>query len=128
MNKWGSEKNASSIDREGLNHAGQQTFAQDSIRGFVREMLQNSLDAKRDSDIVEISSNYTQLNKTDFPDFEGLKKIFLLVEKYFKKENDIPNTSVYVQTTPLLIKSRSDRPYGGAITATSIQNASLSGM
>ena len=78
---WDSNDSSSALDKVGLNDPGIFTFSQDKIGSFVREMLQNSIDAKAsDSDAVEIMTSYASLSKSAFPDFERWRQILLAVE------------------------------------------------
>ncbi len=76
--KWGSFPKTKGWD--GLNNAAIQTFNSDIINSFVREMFQNSNDA-RQNDVtgakrkLKVIINYRTVDKNTFPGFDQLKDL-----------------------------------------------------
>lgn len=74
---WTGEKKNFAGDREGFSNPGIYTFAGNKVGGFIREMIQNSLDAgnRIDSEQVSIRISMRILKTEDFPNFQQWKGI-----------------------------------------------------
>lgn len=86
MLKWGSFIKEKDGEWDGLNNAAIYSFNSNIINSFVREMFQNSIDA-RDKNLLpdpktkkkpplKIRINYKEVLQNKFPDFEGFYEIF----------------------------------------------------
>lgn len=86
MIKWGSFVKEKAGEWEGLNNAAIYSFNSNIINSLVREMFQNSIDA-RDKNLKKdkitgkippliVQINYKSLRQEQFPDFDGFYKIF----------------------------------------------------
>ena len=82
--KWGSFTKTKNGEWNGLNNAAIYSFNGNIVNSFVREMFQNSIDA-RDKDSLDksgklkpllIKINYKNIGQEDFPDFDGFYEIF----------------------------------------------------
>ena len=58
----------------GLNDSGENTFSGDLVTGFVREVLQNSLDAARTADPVRVVFSLDELQREALEDIAGIRK------------------------------------------------------
>ena len=67
--KWAGEAKQYSSDREGFSNPAIYTFAGNKVGGFVREMIQNSLDAGERIHAETVSIRITKkiIDKSDFP-------------------------------------------------------------
>ncbi len=86
MLKWGSFIKEKDGEWDGLNNAAIYSFNSNIINSFVREMFQNSIDA-RDKNLspdpktekippLKIRINYKEILQNEFPDFNGFYGIF----------------------------------------------------
>jgi hypothetical protein len=92
--KWGAEEKKKGD--EGFNNAGILTFNSHAINSFVRELFQNSNDARipgKNKVVIQIS--YCTIRKSDIPVFDQFKKVLDQVEKshphqvkFFKKAHE----------------------------------------
>jgi len=86
MIKWGSFVKGKKNEWDGLNNAAIYSFNSNVINSFVREMFQNSIDARDKSLALDpdtgkipplrIRINYKEIKQEEFPDFEGFYTIF----------------------------------------------------
>lgn len=82
--KWGSFTKTKNGEWNGLNNAAIYSFNGNIINSFVREMFQNSIDARDKDNLDEsgklkpllIKINYKNVGQEDFPDFDGFYEIF----------------------------------------------------
>ncbi|PZR19668.1 MAG: hypothetical protein DI539_13285 [Flavobacterium psychrophilum] len=89
--KWGAEEKKKGD--EGFNNAGILTFNSHAINSFVRELFQNSNDARLPGKSkVVINIEYCTIRKSDIPAFDQFKKVLDQVQKshpyqvkFFKK-------------------------------------------
>lgn len=105
--KWGAEEKKKGD--EGFNNAGILTFNSHAINSFVRELFQNSNDARAPGKgKVIINIEYSHIKKNDIPAFDQFKKILDHVKnthphqvKFFKKAHE----SIKGDKIPFLIYS-----------------------
>lgn len=71
-NKWQFPSNSNAVDI-GLNDAGIETFSKDSIEYLVRESIQNSLDAKKDDNIVRVTFDIFEISSDKIPGYASIK-------------------------------------------------------
>src|ERR1044071_7788833 len=92
--QWGAEIKRKGS--EGFNNAGILTFNSHAINSFVRELIQNSNDAKaRKAKKVSVKIEYTKIDRSEIPEFydymdilEAVKKSNPGHTKFFKKAFD----------------------------------------
>lgn len=105
--KWGAEEKKKGD--EGFNNAGILTFNSHAINSFVRELFQNSNDARTPGKAkVVINIEYCTIKKSDIPAFDQFKKILDQVQKshpyqvkFFKKAYE----SIKADKIPFLVYS-----------------------
>lgn len=105
--KWGAEEKKKGD--EGFNNASILTFNSHAINSFVRELFQNSNDARAPGkNKVVINIEYRTIRKNDIPAFDQYKKILDQVEKahshqvkFFKKAHE----SIKDDKIPFLVYS-----------------------
>lgn len=93
--EWGAEVRRKGD--EGFNNAGILTFNSHAINSFVRELFQNSNDAKaKGAKKVKIKIEYTNIDRKEIPEFrkyidilDAIKKSHSIHKKFFKKAYDI---------------------------------------
>src|SRR5690606_24336329 len=95
--KWGADENKKGGD--GFNNASILTFNSHAINSFIRELFQNSNDAKlSNAKKLRIAIEYKEIPYHEIPDREGYLKILRSVgerhkepKKFFKKALEITN-------------------------------------
>jgi len=105
--KWGAEEKRKGD--EGFNNAGILTFNSHAINSFVRELFQNSNDAKPiDKNKIIIKIEYKDIHKDKIPEYnnylnilEAVKRAHPLQKKFFIKANEV----LKHDTIPFLIYS-----------------------
>lgn len=93
--KWGAEEKKKGD--EGFNNAGILTFNSHAINSFVRELFQNSNDAKSENEKkIKVRIEYKLISKNEIPEFESYLRILNLVRlahpnqtKFFIKANEV---------------------------------------
>jgi len=91
MVRWGSFEKAKAGEWDGLNNAAIYSFNSNIINSFVREMFQNSIDARNKDLPIDLASGklpplkvrieYKELLREQFPDFNGFQGIFKRVSQ-----------------------------------------------
>lgn len=104
--KWGAEEKKKGD--EGFNNAGILTFNSHAINSFVRELFQNSNDARTPGkNKVVINIEYCTIRKSEIPAFDQFRKILDQVEKshsqvkFFRKAHE----SIKGDKIPFLVYS-----------------------
>ncbi|MEO8402965.1 MAG: hypothetical protein ABI480_00160 [Chitinophagaceae bacterium] len=83
--KWGAEEKRKGD--EGFNNAGILTFSSHTINSFVRELFQNSNDAKqKGAKKVSIKIEQKNIDRSDIPEFRSYRDILDAVEKSHPKQ------------------------------------------
>lgn len=93
--KWGAEEKKKGD--EGFNNAGILTFNSHAVNSLIRELLQNSNDAKSDGEKkIVVTIDYTEIRKQDIPAFDQYQEILQLIQKshpdrskFFSKAEEI---------------------------------------
>src|SRR5690242_1449656 len=93
--KWGAEEKKKGD--EGFNNAGILTFNSHAINSFVRELFQNSNDAKSETEKkIKVKIEYKQISKKQIPEFDNYLDILNSVKlahpnqiKFFIKANEV---------------------------------------
>jgi hypothetical protein len=93
--KWGAEEKKKGD--EGFNNAGILTFNSHAINSFVRELFQNSNDAKPDDENkIKIKIEYKHISKNEIPEFDNYMSILNAVKlahpnqtKFFIKASEV---------------------------------------
>jgi hypothetical protein len=84
--KWFFAKNEGGQD-SGLHDAGVETFKGNFDRYLARELIQNSLDARYDSQKpVQVKFELVELKRDEIPDIKGLKVAFDRCAEYWPKQ------------------------------------------
>lgn len=92
MKKWRFVSNQNSTI-VGINDAGIETFTADMHRSLVREIIQNSLDAKNPQidEPVRVELKMIALNRDKVPDVDNLQSIIQKCRNSNKDEMDAEN-------------------------------------
>ncbi|NLA52584.1 MAG: hypothetical protein GX860_10770 [Alcaligenaceae bacterium] len=73
----------------GISNSGIETFKGNPLPGLAREICQNSLDAAiNENDVVNVEFNVFNLDKENFPDYNGLRKVFNKSLNIWKGQSD----------------------------------------
>lgn len=81
---WSFPENNGGEER-GLNNAGIETFSGRKIESLAREIIQNSLDARKDNNNpVKVSFDLIQISKNDIPKIDEYENIFSRCYEYWE--------------------------------------------
>jgi hypothetical protein len=104
---WGAEEKKKGKD--GFNNAGILTFNSHAINSFVRELFQNSNDARsEDKGMIRIRIEYRSIPKSEIPAFDQFVEVLSLVEQAHPKHTKFyskAKNSLRGNTIPFLIYS-----------------------
>ena len=108
---WKFPSNSDGGETEGFNHAGINQFKGDVHQTMVREVIQNALDARRNTKPVKVKFELKKFRPSEIPDCTGLIEKFSLCAKYW---TNTPNAKSFFnkgkkllneETIPVMIVS-----------------------
>ena len=75
--------------RNGINHAGIETFSGSPLKSLAREICQNSLDAVRDTDQpCKLEFSFFQIPTEKIPGYTEVSSTIKDMERFWKKSTD----------------------------------------